>query len=335
MSSTPTPSLTELSARYEVARNWLLDYKASTGFTWAKIAREVGGNYAETTLNLFGSGKYPVANSAQLVAAIEAFARLVDARRTALRQHHFVLTSIAKTVNNLIWQTQLFRRIGIISGDSGIGKSEAMQHHAAGTPNAAHLTLNPHIKTSYGLLPKMLAAIGRPEGKLHAPHILYDRLLQHTRGTSWFFLIDDAHFLLSETLDMLRCYQEEAGGVPIVLSGNARLYQNAQWAAGQSVAAFTQFDSRCAVRVHLSASDIKRGDVIAIAQQLIGAQLTESCVEILLRQAKLAPSGSLRHLVTILQTAQTQRQDTSAPVTKQDIAEAIETRSRKGSSVAA
>jgi DNA transposition AAA+ family ATPase len=319
-----------LEQRYERLRAWLVEYKATTSFTWAKIGREVG--YAESSLSLFAGGKYPLANSAHLLDTLDDFARLADARRSALARPAFVMTSIAKAINRLVWETQLLRRIGIISGEVGIGKSEAVRNHAAGAPSAAYIVLNPHVKTSHALLPKMLAAIGRSERRSLPPHVLYDRLVEYTRDSSWYFLIDEANFLRSEALNTLRCYQEEAGGIPIVLTGNAELYQNAQWTGGgrarESSAAFTQFESRCAVRAHLTAADVKPSDVMAIAEQIVGVEVTRGCADLLLRQAQNASGGSMRNLIIILQKARNERQDPSAPVTKVDIALAIDRHTR-------
>ncbi len=324
-----------LELRYARLRAWLNDYKASTGFTWAKIGREVG--YAESSLSLFANGKYPQANATHLLDALGDYARLADARRTALVQPSFVMTSIARTINRLIWETQLLRRIGIVSGEAGIGKSEAFRNHAAGSPNAAYVLMNSQARTSAALLRKMLAAIDRAEHRSVPPHVLYDRLVEFTRGTSWYFLIDEANFLRSESLNTLRCFQEEAGRIPVVLTGNAELYQNAQWTGGrsrESSAAFTQFESRCAVRAHLSAADVKRSDVIAIAEQIVGVDVTTGCADLLLKHAQSAAAGSIRNLITILDKARAEREDPAAPVTKVDIALAIERHTRGSRSAA-
>jgi DNA transposition AAA+ family ATPase len=325
-----------LERRYTRWREWLNQYKASNSFTWAKIARELG-TYAESSLSLFAHAKYPVENSSQLLDTIERYARLVEARRAAIAQPGFVMTSIARTINSLIWETQLLGRIGIIAGESGIGKSQAIRYHAADTPNAAYVVLHSYVSTAHALLPKMLAAIGRPEPRRVPPYVAYDRLVEFTKGTSWFFLIDEAHHLQSKTLDMLRCYQEEAG-VALILGGNTELFQNAQWIdrIQQPSAAFTQFESRCAVRAHLTAADVKRGDVLAIAQQVVGVELTNACADMLLTQARNAVGGSIRTVVTVLQKAQAaHHRDPSKPLTREDIEAVIERHMNRGSRRAA
>lgn len=319
-------------ARYDRVVEALRAYKGSTRCTWAEIATSIGGEYSDSTLSVLASGKYPLESSYKLIVRIEEFLRLVEERRSLITQPTFVATSVSKRIFALIKRVVLFSKIGIIGAESGTGKTRTLEEWYAGHPNATYLRANrtfaPSASSSRAAsspaptMAKIAKAIGCVDA-LGARNqaFVYDAIVGMLRNTGRTLLIDEAHFLPSEALDIIRTLHEDAS-IPVVLAGHAALYDRGP----RDYESLIAFRSR-SLREKLLTSQIRATDVDLIASQIVGVDVARDASKVLLQESQ--SSGGFRRLVTLLQVAQTYR-DSSEAVTKAHVLRAIDERPEDG-----
>lgn len=312
----------QMEERIASARAFLADYKKRTGLTWGRIAAELG-QYAESSLNLFMSGKYG-GSPEHIVAAIERF-RDLDADRAAnVIAPAYVETSIAQLIERALKQTKSRGRLGLISSDSGVGKSTAIDHYRRNVdPKALYVMASPLlVRRPFPLIARLLTLVGQTE-KRGGDAYAYTQLVESLVSSRRLLIIDEAQFCSREVIDVLRCLHEESG-TPIVFSGNESMHEFA-FLSKASPAAFVQFTSRCSVEQHIRRTQITREDVILFSETVIPANVAEECSDVLLSQAH-APGG-FRQLLNVLQSA---HEIGRGKVTEAHIAKAIKSLPRRG-----
>lgn len=319
-------------ARYDRVVEALRAYKGSTRCTWAELATSIGGEYSDSTLSVLASGKYPLESSHKLIVRIEEFLRLVEERRALVTQPTFVATSVSKRIFALIKRVVLFSKIGVIGAESGTGKTRSLEEWHIGHPNATYIranrTFSPSASSSRAssspapTMAKIAKAIGCVDAlSMRSQAFVYDAIVGTLRGTGRLLILDEAHFLPSEALDVIRTIHEDAN-IPVVLAGHAALYDRGP----RDYESLIAFRSR-ALREKFLTSQIRSTDVDLIASQIVGVDVARDASKVLLQESQ--SSGGFRRLVTLLQVAQTYRNSDEA-VTKAHVLRAIDERPEDG-----
>jgi DNA transposition AAA+ family ATPase len=317
-------------ARYDTVVEALRAHKSSTGASWPELAKAIG--IAPSTMGVFGSGNYPVDSARHLVERVEAYLQLLEERRALITQPAFVLTSITRRIYSLIKQCVLLSKIGVIACESGTGKSRSLEEYHATHVNSvllrANRTFHPTVahtasaSSPFTTLFQVAKALGCSNlSSSRAQTLLYDAIIAAARGSNKVLIIDEAHFLPAEALDVIRTINEDAH-IPIILAGHVGLYDRAPRDAESAIA----YRSR-ALRERIKTSSIRQSDVDLIATQIVGVDVANDAQKVLLREAQ--SSGGLRRLVTILQVAQTYRRGDEV-VSKAHVLKAIEERADDG-----
>src|ERR1051326_1579875 len=314
--------------RYERACARLRDYKDSRHKNRSDIAKELGPqpgtskDWADGTIGSFLAGTYPIESVATILAAVERLLARVEEVDRFIVQPDFVRTSVAKRVFALIKRVKLFCKIGILAADPGVGKSFALNEWQHTIQTSILLRANgtwcpaSYKHRSYSSPWPTLAAIAK-ELKIEtnrgaAPAVIYDAIVQRLSKSGRVLLIDQAHFIPPEALEILASLNEDAD-LPIVLAGWPKLYEAGprEW---DSIQAFR----RRTIRDRITTRDIKPTDVDLIIEQIVDAKVARAARESLINEAR--KPGSLGWLVSLLQYAQTL---TEGKVTAEHVEQAI------------
>ena len=316
-----TESITQ--ERYDEVAAALRAHKDSTGETWEDIAKAMGGQHKGVSLSIFASGKYKAKNAGRILPRVEEFLTLVEERRGLVTHPEFVFTSISKRIFSLIKQCLLLTKMGVIGAESGTGKTRSIEEWHITHPNTtlvrANRTYCPSANAGGSspipLLQKLSKAIGCGAPSNKGAVYTYDTIVDTLRGSNRLVIIDEAHFLPPEALDVVRTIHEEAN-VPIVLAGHAQLCSRAPRDYESAIA----YRSR-ALMEKITTAQVRPGDVDLIAAQIVGVEVARDGAQILLGEAR--SNGGLRRLVTLLQVAQTYRNADEA-VKRSHVVRAIE-----------
>jgi DNA transposition AAA+ family ATPase len=307
----------------------LREYKSTTKKSRADLARELGPQpgtetlWSESTIGVYLSGSYPAESAANLNAAVMRLLARVDERRRVIVQPVFARTSIAKTIHTLIKRCSLFVKIGVVGAEPGVGKTEAVNRWALDNPTSilirANRTFMPGSSMGRGSShwPTMLQLAKVLEvpnaANLRAQTYLYDSIVERLRGSGRVVIIDQAHFVPGEAIEILTTLNEDAN-IPVILTGHTSVIDRGP----RDLESLTAFRRR-SLRVKITAADIKGADVDLIAEQILGEEVARDAAKRLLQEARRA--GALGWVVSLLQYAQT---ISEGPVTLAEVLQAIE-----------
>ena len=284
--------------RVTSTQTWLAsEYKAKG--TWARVAAEIGG-YDESSIGLFARGRYP-GNPVNMLTAIEQAREFAEDRQHNVFRPVFTDTSISKRLLRALKQTRSRGALGVVSSESGVGKSTTWTEAVKTDHRLLILRANPTLSFKpWPLVSTLLKVAGQGDGKRQSPAHAFEALRETFRTSRKDLIIDEAQFVSRDGLDILRCLSEDAG-ISILFSGNEQIYERGLMLRADP-AAFVQFQSRCLVDEHLKTAHITRADVGLIASQLLSEDvLDEEISDVLLAQAQ-APGG-FRRLTCVLQRA--------------------------------
>jgi len=291
----------EFQERITSAQAWLADQYKSKG-TWKKVADEVG-EYDESSISLFARGRYPSSGTPlRLLAVVEQAQDFAEDRAKNVFKPRFVETSLARAMQRAFRQTRSRGALGVLSSESGCGKSATWLEIAKTDSRVVIMRANPTLMNRpWPLISSLLKAAGEANWEGKQPSRAFEFMVENFRSGKKSLVIDEAQFVSQAGLDLLRCLSEDAG-IPILFSGNAQIYERGLM-TGANPAAFTQFQSRIQVDEHVRTEQITPADVHAIASQLVPADvLDEEEVRAALLSEAQSPGG-FRRLISVLQRA--------------------------------
>jgi DNA transposition AAA+ family ATPase len=287
-----------LLERVQSAQAWLIEeHKAKE--TWKKVAAEIGG-YDESSINLFSSGMYP-GNASKMLNVIEQARDFLEDRQNNVFHPRYVDTSIAKLLRRAFKQTRGRGALGVVSSDSGAGKSTTWWELQKTDKRLLILRANPTLRyRPWPLIAMLLKVAGEGNWEGKQPSRAFDVMVETFKSSKKDLIIDEAQFISRDGLDLLRCLSEQAE-ISILFSGNAAVHEQGLM-YGAVPAAFVQFQSRCMVDEHVTTGQITRIDTDAISSQLLSEEvLDEEVSDALHTQAQAA--GGFRRLTLVLQRA--------------------------------
>lgn len=183
---------------------------------------------------------------------------------SASRSKPYCETPTATAIFGLADWCQSNRRMGLLIGQSGVGKTTALSHFHAKRITAHLVTMNPTVRSLNPALAHIASKLGSySNGRARDNRTAIVARLRnddmHRRGRPPILLLDEAQHLTDETLDTLRTIYDEAD-IGILLCGNPEFrtrFNNAR-------AGFGQVKSRIGMRLVLDQPTT--GDVDTVCQ---------------------------------------------------------------------
>lgn len=119
-----------------------------------KAAKRIG--ISASTVSQIKSGSYPGNKEAQ-IAKLEAYFNTKTSAAEVYSEIEYAPTSISESIYQTIFTCQIKGGVAIATGDSGIGKTKAVQKYHIDNPlNSVVITINPCFKSAKAVL-KLLA----------------------------------------------------------------------------------------------------------------------------------------------------------------------------------
>ena len=282
-----------------------------TGSSQQQIADECG--LSSATVSQFLQGIYP-GNQERVADTLNKYLT-VSKERLNVPLTKVFFKELENTKKVIFAAKHAHRNCGIVlvRGDSGAGKTTALQYYVSQNAGVLYVTADSGTKTANSILSEISAALGRR--KCGNKQKLMKTLVNYLDGTKRLIIIDEADQLTLDALQAIRSLNDQAG-VGIVLAGNNKLFQ--QMVSGVRGGEFDQIRTR----ILLKPSVINE----YTADEIHGVfpSCDEKCVAVL---NEFANKTSLREVVQLysfaLECARSQGRKVSAAFLKKLIEEII------------
>lgn len=215
-------------------REQLTEYIEKSDITQSAISRALGINQGR--LNQWLLGKYTGSNE-KIEEAVKSFLALQEERAAQKAQEIiFCPTKNAKKTFELARFCHLMRKIGVLYGDAGLGKTIAINEYAKQNPDVILFEANLSFSTKITIAELHQATGLTGIGSIHQ---MFEDIVERLKGTGRLIIIDQAEYLPYRALELLRSIYDKAG-IGILLVGMPRLISNLKGMHGQ----FKQLYSR-------------------------------------------------------------------------------------------
>ncbi|MCK4577920.1 MAG: AAA family ATPase [Candidatus Marinimicrobia bacterium] len=276
----------------------LVRYIDRTGASLRDLVKEIRTN--RTSLSQYLNYRYE--------GDLPAFERKIEA---------FLLKKAPKTVGDGICETsvsrilmslfnfcQTRRAIGAGVGESGVGKTTAMQVFARKNPNTTIITIDPTRSSITKILKLISHRIQSTRGG--SADELLNGIIDKLRNSRQFLIFDESHFLSWSHFEAIRAVWD-ATSIGIVYLGMPRLYSQMK---GQKAYLWDQIFSR--ISIARSLNIITREDVKLITDSICPG-LSKSCHNYL--HEIVQRPGRLRIVTALLKQANEISQRQQIPLT--------------------
>ena len=229
----------------QVRRDFRRWHEAS-GRTLDQVARSLGEGFAATTLHkwLAATGVDNVGCDMQrMTRGINQFIETEGRRSKVAKPPGWVETEVARRMLLVIAKAIELNSIGLIYSDAGRGKSLTLQAAAAIFPGSILVRIVTGAHSPAGLTRLLYQASGLRGNSRKASLDQLGKLIDHLRDSDRAILIDEAHRLTPEALEVIRDLHDECG-VPFVLVGTHRINEM----CSDVDLFYGQFTSRIAIR---------------------------------------------------------------------------------------
>ncbi|MCZ6928706.1 AAA family ATPase [Serratia marcescens] len=230
----------------------------SSDVTYAAVAREVG--ISTSAISQFVKGEYRGDNNnvaGKLNVWLDNRNRRTNEMPTA---PDFIITRTVKQIWDALQYAQLAQCITVIYGNSGVGKTRALQQFAESRPNVWLITVSPSRSSLSECLYELALELGIGDAPRRSGQ-LGRAIRRKLRGTNGIVMVDEADHLDYSVLEELRILQEETG-VGLALIGNHQVYGKLTGGNSRNMD-FARLFSRIAKKVSILKT--KKADVDAIA----------------------------------------------------------------------
>ncbi|CAI2036154.1 AAA family ATPase [Serratia plymuthica] len=230
----------------------------SSDVTYAAVAREAG--ISTSVISQFVKGEYRGDNNG-VAAKISVWLDNRNRRANDMPvAPDFIPTRTVKQIWDALQYAQLAQCITVIYGNSGVGKTRALQQFAADRPNVWLITVSPSRSSLSECLYELALELGIGDAPRRSGQ-LGRAIRRKLRGTNGVVLVDEADHLDYSVLEELRILQEETG-VGLALIGNHQVYGKLTGGSSRNMD-FARLFSRIAKKVSILKT--KKADVEAIA----------------------------------------------------------------------
>ncbi|MBQ4419386.1 MAG: AAA family ATPase [Synergistaceae bacterium] len=194
-------------------------YIKQSGQSQNAIAKAMGISGA--ALSQFIKGKYP-GNAEALEMKIAQFLNLsYDREVYPQAEIGYIDTSVSLSIIDTARNCHIGSRIGIVTGESGLGKTTAAKHYAEQNPDVLVVYGRPSM-TSKSLIREIARKVGvDPTG---AVDDVFMRIVYRLKDSGRLLIIDEAEHLTARVLDLMRRFNDpEFAGIGILLIGLPKL----------------------------------------------------------------------------------------------------------------
>lgn len=222
----------------------------ANGLRQKETARSVG--VGTSTLSQYLSESY-TGDVARIDDLVDAYlARHVEGSGVVRLAH--VETRAVMRVGDVCRMCHAERGLGVVYGESGVGKTYALRHFTEATAGVVMLEAaddwSPRV-----LFAEMSAALGLPPSRRDTLHDLFVACERRLKGSGRLLIVDEAEHLPYRALELLRRLHDKAS-VALVLGGMPRLVANLRGRRSEYAQLFTRV--RVAARIEgLTEADTK------------------------------------------------------------------------------
>lgn len=227
------------------------------GLSLSGVSRALG--ISPTAMSQWFSDSYN-GNVTKIDEAVQSFLRRQKERlKSPKRQTAFVMTSVAQKVFEVARIAHLDEEIGVVYGDAGLGKTEALKEYVKRNPDVIlfEADLGCTAKVVFADLHKKVGMDGR--GSIHD---LFDDLVSKLKDSGRLIIVDEAENLPYRALELLRRVHDKAG-IGLLLVGMPRLVSNLRGKKGE----YSQLYSRIGIAGKLES--LKAHDTQQIVQSIL------------------------------------------------------------------
>jgi DNA transposition AAA+ family ATPase len=227
----------------------MLDYIKEAKVTKSSVAKKIGIN--EGRFNAFLYGKYEGDNETVRKKCIEFLN--MKLRRLELKKVEFDYydTENSLNVKAVCKMTQLYKTMGLLYGDAGIGKSLTIEEFSRENINVYLITVY-HSITALDLMESILTELKVDAKGLDGTKMA--EIIKVLKGTDNTLIIDEAQHLSLKCLEKIRAIHDKTG-VGIVFASSPDLYQRLTGAKRKQ---YEQIFSRMLVRREIRAVVTKK-----------------------------------------------------------------------------
>lgn len=298
-------------------RDWLKEYKASTGYSWSKLESPIGRS--GTTLSAFVNGSYNKSlhegGNDKIATEVYRYRQTLVAqaqlRTDAPDIPGYYETRTSRELTTLLtWAHR--GRIGVVATNPGLGKTKTLEHYQQCASNVFIITCRPSLKTVTGLCTTVLHAVGNKSARGSAER-LSQWVMTEVRNMRGLLLFDDAQHLTTEQIEEIRGWYDQTG-VGVVFLGNFETI--ARMEGGSRSAAFAQIYSRVGMKM------IRNQPLDEDVECLAGAwQVEDDNVVVYLKMIAAKPGG-LRSCTFAMELASLIAHSRSEALTRDHLAQA-------------
>lgn len=219
-------------------------FARESGRSLDSLSRQLGTGYSASVLSMWQGGNYRGDNDKITRTINELLER--EARSQELpRPEGFVEIEVAQYMMAVIRTAIAAQAMGLITGFAGCGKTMTLEAARAMLVGTILQRVDISIARPKGLISSIARQIGvKTTGSL--AHV-FGKVCEHLEGSKRPVLIDEAHRLSTEALELIRDLHDVTG-VPIVLVGTVGLNEKVDDRAMQ----FGQFSSRMVARIDIN-----------------------------------------------------------------------------------
>jgi len=121
-----------------------------------------------------------------------------------------VQTETMKKIVKAINLIHLMRKMGIVYGPAGLGKTESAKAYVSKTPGSYLITALPDSKSVAGAINLIHFALFKEEQR-YSPRTARRMIVDRLKGSDSMIIIDDAHKLSNEALEEIRAIHDQSG----------------------------------------------------------------------------------------------------------------------------
>jgi DNA transposition AAA+ family ATPase len=224
----PNPSNEQIQKIRERLNSFL---KINPAITDREVGKEIG--YSGGYVNQFRNNKFPVpATEPEIAAKVENYLENISAvelRKTSEGHLKFVNTTAAQQIFKIIDYSLTDKKIGLITGEAGIGKSISLAEYHRKNPTSILIEVTP-VVSPRSLISEMcnkLKIIGH-----NSVAVMFDSIVNQLRDTNRLLIIDEGENLNTACLEIIRRVHDFTN-IGIILAGTSRLQKKLRGDRGQ------------------------------------------------------------------------------------------------------
>jgi DNA transposition AAA+ family ATPase len=219
------------------------------GVTIQRIGEALGPGFSRGPLSKFRNIEkredFP-GDVDKMARALNQFMETLVRRKQSKRPAGFVETDVARRILTVVGKTIELNSIGLIYGDAGRGKSMTLEAAKEIHRGAVLIRVMQSTRRPRGLAMQLGEALNL-RVKRSTTHDAEHKIIEALRGTGRALLIDEAHQLEPDSLELVRDIHDETG-CPIVLAGTMKLNDR----VNDQERYFGQLSSRVALKYDLT-----------------------------------------------------------------------------------